>query len=225
MTMESPSQTSLGQPSKDVPGDGTPPVRKPARPSGPLLVWLLVQIGALGIAAGRIPLAARYPETGERLALDLLLGFQVGFSSLLFTWLTRDLNSTVMCIVSCWPMLALAVMLSALPPTALPVTGGFVTLWFATLAIWRMAFRTDSARAIATSIAASWVIGGPVLWYLRGEFNSQSEVFPAPLYGPLTGALAQIQSAGFRAADWMILGLLLIAGGITAALRRNRNAR
>jgi len=183
-------------------------------PTGPLFVWLLVQIGALALAAGRVPLAARYPSTGERYALYLLLGAQVGFAALLFSWLLRDLYAAVLAIASCWPALALAVMLSALKPGALLIAGGFVTLWLAVLTAWRFALRSERWQLIATAVASTWAIGGPVVWYMRAEFNSpmQTSPNPGPFFGPLTGALAQIDGTGGRAGDWVILAGLLALG-------------
>jgi hypothetical protein len=197
-----------------------PTARTRRLPTGPLFVWLLVQVGALALAAGRVPLAARYPSTGERYALEVLLSAQVGFSALMFPWLLRDLSGALLAIASCWPALALAVMLSALKPGTLPLVGGYVTLWLAVLTAWRFALAGEKSQLIGTAIAATWAIGGPVVWYLRAEFNSpmQTAPNPGPFFGPLTGALMQVDgnASGWRASDWLLLAALLAAGALAA---------
>jgi hypothetical protein len=230
VSLSNPSNPSNG-PASDVPTEpaGTP--RRARRlPTVPLFFWLLVQVGALALAAGRVPLAARYPSTGERYALDLLLGAQVGFAALLFPWLLRDLFAAELAIASCWPALALAVMLSAFKPGTLPIVGGYVTLWLAVLTAWRFALPSEKSQLIGSAVAATWAIGGPVVWYMRAEFNSpmQTSPNPGPFFGPLTGALAQVDgnASGGRASDWIVLAVLLVAGVFAAwivnLLRRRR---
>jgi hypothetical protein len=198
----------------------TPQMRR--LPTGPLLFWLMLQVGALAMAAGRIPLAARYPITGERFALDLLMAVQIGFAALLFPWLLRDFAAAVMAIASCWPTLALAVMLSALKPGTLLIAGGFVTLWLACLTAWRFALASEKSQMIGTSIAAIWAIGGPVVWYLRAEFNSpmQGTSNAGPFFGPLTGAFSQIDGSGSRSSDWVLLALVFILGLAFGGIRQ-----
>ena len=197
-------------------------------PTGPLLFWLLIQVGALTLAAGRVPLAARYPIAGERYALDLLLAVQVGFAAMLFPWLLRDLSTAVMAIASCWPALALAVMLSSLKPGTLVIAGGYLTLWLASLTAWRFALANEKSQMIGTAVAATWAIGGPVVWYLRAEFNSpmQSALNPGPFFGPLTGALTQIGASGARLSDWLVLAMLFFLGcAATVMTHRARSRR
>jgi hypothetical protein len=201
-------------PARVVPAGATSRGRR--LPTGPLFFWLLLQVGVLALAAGRVPLAARYSSTGERHALDLLMAAQVGLASLLFPWLLRDISAAVMAIASCWPALALAVMLSALKPAALLIAGGYVTLWLAVLTAWRFALASERSQMIGTAVAATWAIGGPVVWYLRAEFNSpmQSAVSPGPFFGPLTAAVLQIDASasGRRVSDWLLLAGLFILG-------------
>jgi len=135
---------------------------------------------------------------------------------LLFSWLLRDLYAAVLAIASCWPALALAVMLSALKLGTLLIVGGYVTLWLAVLTVWRFALTSEKSQLLGTAVAITWAIGGPVVWYMRAEFNSpmQTSPNPGPFFGPLAGALAQVdgKAPGGRASDWIVLAVLMVLG-------------
>jgi hypothetical protein len=193
-----------------------------------LAVWLSVQLAALALAAGRVPLAARYPAAGERLALDLVLVTQVAVSSLLFPWILRDRTATTFSIALCWPVLALALALSGLPPSHLLGAAGYATLWLAALAAWRVALRSQKAQLVGVSIATAWAVGGPLLWYLRAEFNSGPSELNAPgaWYGPVAGALRQAAPGGADAgpatAFWMVAAGVFVIGVTVAAVKQVR---
>src|SRR5437763_7314657 len=88
-----------------------PPTASPINDSppksitAPLLVWLIVQLLALALAAARVPLSAHFVQPGEALAIEEMLVAQFAASAMLFPFLLRDARCCVAMIVTAAPML------------------------------------------------------------------------------------------------------------------------
>lgn len=213
--VHAPANLSVATPSELAPGTATR--QRHPLPTAPLAVWLAIQLAALALAAARVPLAARYPDTGERLALDVVLVAQIAASSLLFPWILRDWTTATLSIALCWPVLALAVWLSGLPPARLPGAAGYATLWLLSLSAWRAALRSHKSQMIAAAVASAWAVGGPLLWYLRVEFTGSASDWAPPTtwFGPVAGALHQARPA--EPGDFSAAGFWLVPAGVLAA--------
>jgi hypothetical protein len=148
----------------------------PGPATGPLLLWLLVQLAALLLASLRIALAAKYPQPAEALATHMMLAAQVAAASLLFPYLMRDWTTATAVIATAWPFAATASVLSAVPLAATAAGEAYVTVWLVTLALWSAALRTPRSKLYGLAVAAILSIGGAALWYLAREFNPGADV-------------------------------------------------
>jgi hypothetical protein len=189
----------------------------------PLLVWLLVQLAALSIAAARVPLAAQYPAAGERLAVYLVLAAQVVAAAALMPWLLTGWRAAAVVAVSAWPFLALACFLSAVPTGDAVALAGYLSGWILCLVVWGTAARSRRVMMCISAVASTLAAGGPLLAYLRAEFTPLDASAWAVnwQYGPLAGAFAL--AAGRPAAESGWPGLLaLSAAGVGLLWLRHR---
>ena len=183
----------------------------------PLLLWLVIQVLALLGPLLRVPLAAKYPQPAELLAIQLLLVVQVTAAGLLFPILLRSAGAAVCIAATSVPLLVLAGVLSATPAGRLTLAGTYVLAWIAALAAWnrvsgpvgrsvgvaavalltagtlaafylRLEFAADPAAASATALAANWVPASPPLAALHLLSNGPSA--RAWCVPALVGALA-----------------------------------
>jgi hypothetical protein len=179
-------------------------------------VWIAIQLMALGLSASRVALSARYPADGERLSLAVMLVAQTGATALLFPILLKSMRWTFAAILIAWPMGQIASLLADESIAHFVLSEAYVSIWMLTLFIWTRALQALSACLYATAIAALITIGGPVLWYLRGEFVHESSVIDwktAGALGPMMGALSQNFSPRPISA-WGMLAILLLCGAL-----------
>lgn len=189
--------------------------------AGPLLVWLLLQSGALFLAAGRVPLSARYPEAAERLAIDLLVVMQIAASAALLPLLFRSAWLTAAVIASSWPMLTLAAMLSSVTPARAGLAGLYLALWMIALAVWRAALPARRAHFTLTAIALLWSVGGALLRYLDSEFAAPGTSAPARFTdGPILSAFSLVADGKLPVSAWATLATIIIAGAVVIGIRR-----
>jgi hypothetical protein len=164
---------------------GTPPkIDETQIHAAPITAWLLVQIGALTLAALRVPLAAQYPPLGEFQAVGVLLAVQFAALALLFPWLLRNWRTTLVAVAAAWVMLACAAALAAWSFAEILPAAVFLTAWIGVFAILGR-LRSAKLKGILSASTAVYVIGGPLLWYLQAEFESGSLRDPSPAFGPL----------------------------------------
>jgi hypothetical protein len=159
-----------------------------------ILLWLALQLAALGISAARIPFWARAPQAVEQDALVVMLAIQIGVSALIFPHILGTAGSTMLSIGSAWVMGLLASHLSDAFTTALVRSETYVTVWLLSLHLWNRALPSPGAKLIGAAIAGIITIGGPVLWYLGADFERSTGQFAAdsiPNFGPLCGVLSQ----------------------------------
>jgi hypothetical protein len=182
-----------------------------------LPLWLALQLGALGMGAGRVPLSGRFPQPAEGAATVEMLAVQIIASSLLFPGLFKNFSRWALAAASAWPMLRLAALLGGEDVVRVYAAAGYVTVWLATLAVWRWALGTERNQMIGVAAAALWAIGGPVLLYLHGEYGGSNEVWPAgsavwgAMGGPVWGGLARLGGGGtILPADLPLVAILLL---------------
>ena len=150
---------------------------QPAHPAGtsagitaPLLLWLLVQLLALLLAAGRVPLAAQYPQPAETLAAHVVAVVQVTAAALLMPYLMRDAAASVAVVATAWPFMVLAGVLSALPAARVAAAGASVTAWLVALALVNQSL-PSAWQAWGVCLAALLSVGCLTLSYLSAEFQ------------------------------------------------------
>jgi hypothetical protein len=192
-----------------------------------LILWLLVQAAALGLAAARVPLSAHFPQPAERQAMAEMLIAQIAAAAVLFPLLLQDWTAFGLAEAASWPMLDLAALLGGQPPARIAWAAGYVTLWLATLTLWQKILGQSPWQRLAVGLASLWTLGGPVLLYLHGEYASGGRIWPpenspaiwAAAGGPIWAGLARLNGARlFQGADLPLL--LLLACGILLNLLR-----
>jgi hypothetical protein len=197
--------------------------------SAAIVIWLLVQLAALTACAARITFWARSPAAGEQLALAVMLCVQVGTSAVIFPYLLSDRSSTILAIVTGWPLAQLAAYLSDASLTQ--ATGGelYVSAWLLGLAFYSPLLRSESAKLIGAALAGMIAIGGSLVLYLRLEFaaGASAAVQSIAWFGPVEGALSQIWPTGSSAGSivaWAIpAALIAIGAGLNFAIWKRRD--
>ena len=185
--------------------------------AAPLLVWLLIQLLALTLAAARVKLWARFAAAGEIYAFDELIVAQFITSSLLFPFLCRSSRSTLAMILSSVPMIALAGFLSW---SGLERCGWIalnLALWMASLHAWWRVVEGSPFALIAVAIAGSMNIAAPIVAYLSVETRG-GELWRSAACIPLLAALRICHFAGIS--SLLPSGILLATGLIARATKR-----
>jgi hypothetical protein len=178
----------------------------------PLLLWLVLQLAAASLAAGRVPLAAKYPLDGERLAAHVLLSAQCIAGALLFPFLLRDWRTAAQVIASAAPFQVAAGLLSGAEWEALMAAIAVVDAWLVTIAIWSSCLPTPRSRMIGVAAASLLTLGGGLLGYLRMEFSA-SESIPTALHTALPLASTFTALDGQRPwGGWLLISLFSAAG-------------
>jgi hypothetical protein len=170
--------------------DGSPSFTAASHPFIPLLVWLLVQLAALILAALRVPLAAQYPQPAEFQAVRVMLGFQFIWATILLGSLLANWRMAVIAICSAWMFLLLAAVLAGWSLIEVVPSAGFLSLWMVVLATIAYAARSMRWRMIFSAVASTYVLGGALLIYLQSDFGSTSPQATNLIYGPLYIALS-----------------------------------
>ena len=196
--------------------------------TGPLLVWLAVQLVALALAAAGIPLAAKWPRPAEGLAPHVMLAAQISAAALLFPYLLRDWHTTAVTVASAWPLLLIAAVLASAPLDRAALAGIYVTAWLIALMVWRAGLPETAGRSIGVSVAAIVAIGSAALWYLQSEYGSDGSPGPPAALGPVTSSLGLLAAPR---EDWLLWlapagiaacgGALLLVRHVGRARRRN----
>jgi hypothetical protein len=194
-------------------------------PLGPLGLWLLLQLLALGVSAARIPFFAKsFPQPAELLATGVMLVVQIGAAALLFPYLLRDFRAAVMVVAASWPFIILAGFLTGQAERRiLWGTVAYVTAWLLGLAVWRSALRSARAQAAGVAVATLVSIGGPLLWYLRAEYGVQSSAVDwtqASNWGPIMGALSIAATDHLVRDPWFFAGGHLLAAFLAMGISR-----
>lgn len=210
--------------------DAADPSAASNSPSAAILVWLLVQIGALMLAALRIPLWAHAPAGGEFLALAILGTTQILAGALLSPLLLRDWRSAAMTIATVWPMLFLAGFLASASMGSIILVGTYISTWILLLAIWRLPLSSTGHHLALSAIAAAWAAAGPLLIYARTEFPNP----PIPPFsstaraatGPITGLFTILDPVTFHEfGPWLALAPPLAVAITWITMKKLRDAR
>ena len=221
--------------SLDLPGAGEPNASSTLKTSGPLFLWLTLQLGALAIAAFHFPLWAHAPESEDLLALQFLLVVQLGGSALLFPMLMGSWRQTVFTTASSWPMIMLAGMLSGVSLWTIGLAVMFITLWWLALAVinWeigkqfldrrssnRPPLSSTGTELIAAALLSAWTIGGPLIHFCRFEYDAgASDLGPwtKAAFGPVSSVFSAVFDAG--ASSWKSLAIVWLAAILLAGIR------
>ncbi len=195
------------------------------QPSGPLLIWLAIQLLALGIGAARVKLWARAPLPGEQFSIDVMFVMQIVAASLLFPFVTRDLLTTITIASTSLPFIALAGLLSGTSSGRLMLAALYLILWLLGLAMLAQASMQPFARIASSCGLVLLSIGIPILVYLNREFStSRSESWGTPL-SPTLGVLAVLGKLSQSGWSWVSpIGAFSIGFVVKLARQRMRDS-
>jgi hypothetical protein len=211
--------------SERPPVPAAPPPPHPDRsPAAPLFCWLVIQLVALSLAVFRVPLSARFPPPGEQFAIHVLLVTQIIASAMLFPFLLRDARTSAIVILTIAPFMQLASMLSEVPTSRAALAAAYVAAWLTTLALWRGILRTRTAEMLGVACAVALTLGAAIVWYVHAESRA-----PGPIdwsrdgwFGPVLGAIAQVEARSIPLAPWIAPCVLLIVGAVARVIARKR---
>jgi hypothetical protein len=157
----------------DSPGSpSTPQVQPEEKPSiaTARIVWLLIQLAAVALAASGVPLSADFPRPPQSLAVhEMLIAQFVGSAMFLPVLFRGGWRAWLGMILTAGPMLMLSAWLARMPMTPVLLLWVEVAGWVTTLALWREVTprRVDVLAALALLLSA----GGLLVWYLQAEFQ------------------------------------------------------
>jgi len=209
-------------------------------------VWLALQVGALALSAGRVPLSARYPVPEELLAMHVMMCVQMIAGAVLFPalfgWgreagtcgapgtrpfggLGRSLGVAVLIIVAAPVMMELAGVLGARGEISV-VECLYPMGWLIGLAGWGFALRGRRGQLYGVAVATMWAVGGAVLAYLWREFGDPTQPFDwnvSVMSGPLMWGLAILEGAKQAGTIWAGVGIHLVVAAVAVFWRVRRD--
>jgi hypothetical protein len=191
-----------------------------------LILWLVVQLGAIWLASARVPLWARLPQAAELWAIHYLVVAQVAASALTFPWLMKSWASTVAVIATAWPFVFLAGLLSPLPVQTVVLVAVYLSIWLLALRILRSPLSSTRQQFTRVAAAALWAFGGPILIFLHLEYAPDPQMLMGPkraALGPMMGALWLLE--GKTRIAFVIAAIAAVASITAAAICRLRNGR
>jgi len=189
----------------------------------PLLIWLMVQLLALLLAAARVPLSANFVQPGEALAVHEMLVAQFAAAAMLFPILLRDARHCLAMMLTAAPMLQLAAVLAPTPTGRVIGAWTSVALWLAALCAWRAAL-APRFHLVAVACANLITVGGLILWYLAREFAGGES--PIARITPLVATLQFIAGTSSISLPLISTAILAVAGGIAFFIAyRRKSAR
>ena len=189
----------------------------PASPLAiPLVVWLLIQLAAIALAASGVQLSASFPRPPQSLAVPEMVVAQFVGAAIFLPVLFRGWQSWLAMVLTAGPMLLVASRIAPLPMTRVLLLWAEVAAWLTALAIWRAAMprRTDVIAAAAVLLS----VGGLVFWYLRAEFQPARDLGPLGML-PLVSSLRRLHDSGGSDPPLPSTLVLAVAGLIIIAAK------
>lgn len=187
----------------------------------PLFVWLVIQLIALALAAGRVSLSAHFAQPAETLALQEMVIVQFAASVMLMPLLLRDARAWLTLSLIAAPMLLIAGSLATASTGRIAMTWAWLVTWLATLALWRRALPARR-QLTAVAIANLLTLGGLLLAYLESDFGSDSAL-RLSRFSPLCGVLQFVREGEFSLPPLLTTAVLLACGAFCQLLIRRRS--
>lgn len=200
-----------------------------------LLLWLLVQLLPLTLAAVNVPLSARYPQPARQFSVELMVAVQVGASSLLFPIIARGTARTIATVGSAGVMLLLAWFLTRLPYAAdesIRVLHAWlwVGVWIAGLGqllpVSPVPQNTEfsTGQAFVMAAVSLVTIGGSMLAYVASEYGSIDLMRWRDVL-PIHAAMEVARSGRATWQHYLLPGVLILFAGAIRMSRRFISAR
>jgi hypothetical protein len=187
--------------------------------NAPIAVWIVVQLAAIGAAAGRWKFWATAgvgsAPSVELLALDTLVVVQLLVSTLIYPILLDSWTKLAWSAATVIAFDAIAWVMTDVAPLAAFWAGAFAVAWVIGLALWRSAVRGAFATMLVRLVLALVVLGWPIVMYLHGEFggNSSGSFAGVGGGGPIVIGVEQLSTAVLARQTWVAALALVGTGG------------
>ena len=188
----------------------------PTRSARLIAFWVIAQLAALGLAAGRVSLSARFFQPAERMAVEEMLVAQLLVAALTFPRLLQSGFIACVIMITAIPMLLLANSLSRYPLAALWPVMLYVELCLMAMAVWARLLQKLRSQLIGIAVSGAFTVFLTVLWYLSREYRPESRDWMQYL-SPIVAALRVLDQSG---PIWAFASLpaIFLAAGVVARL-------
>jgi hypothetical protein len=176
--------------------------------AGSQFVWGALQVGAIALAACRIPLAAQYPIIAEFHACQLLAVVQLPLAAMLMPTLVRNWRSTIAAAALAGVLQFVAGSLTNASLSDSSPLAAYVVIWVGALHVLCLSAKNFKSLLALAGGLATFVGGAPILIYLGSDISGRSSA--RFLGGPLLLILRSWPSVAIGA--WIWLGIILVAG-------------
>jgi hypothetical protein len=203
-----------------------PPASTPTKSqsiTGPLALWLSIQLLALSLASSRLPLSAHYPQPPEALAFQLMAIVQTIGLAMLLPVLLRSHTHALAIALTAGPMLQLAGVLAQAPFARVLLVWVNITVFLAALVLCgRQSQR--GGRMWIVAIANLLTLGGVIVAYLDAEFSALASI-DAIWFSPTVAAMSLARSDAVYLKQWVIVVAMCVAGAVTSWVKRHPAAK
>jgi hypothetical protein len=197
----------------------------------PLIVWLLIQLAAIALAASGVALSANFPRPPQSLAVHEMLVVQFVGSAMFLPVLFRGGWRSWLAIVACaGPMLALAAALARMPIARVPVLWVHVAAWVTMLALWSAVAKGRAISSIVAALAMLLSAGGLLVWYLQAEFQGGRDLWflhflpLPPVLRSLSSSSTPLSALPLLSTAAASIGALVILAAKTSVRRADGHA-
>jgi hypothetical protein len=155
-----------------------------------ILIWIVLHLLALALAAARVPLWAHHPLPRESLATVEVAAVQIISTALLCPVLLPNFPTSCAIVALSLPFVHLAGILAGESEIKLLAVSSLVLLWIGGVALLMGALRTPRAQAVAVALISAMCLGTPLLCYLHNEATPERTALPVGVTAPLTWIIA-----------------------------------
>ncbi len=189
---------------------------------GGVLLWVVPQAAAIGLAAANVPLWAHHPWPRTSLAVDELVVVQMVTAALLFPLVFKTLWTTVACLAVTLPFDAAAQLLAVAPPVPTATAAAWVAVWCIGLHFWAVAY--EKSHLSSWMIVAVVIAAFPTLLIYAGLEAADTTEWVSAVPNPLAGVVASAAGGGTWRGSWAAVPLPLAAAGwwVERAVHRSR---
>jgi hypothetical protein len=191
-----------------------------------ILIWILIQLIALGLGAMGIPLWPNHPVPRESLSIQEMTIIQIAVVAMVFPLVLANFWTAVAVIAMVWPFQQFAGLLSNTPQKYLILSGSYVSLWMSGLWLLGGMIRSTANQLAVICVAQCIAIGGVILWYLHLE-SSRGNAGKSEMFGPVLGVISIVNGTKISWIGWTEAAIPLLLGvgcGVFRQSRQRRNA-
>jgi hypothetical protein len=151
-----------------------------------------------------------------------MIVIQISSTAMLFPILLPNFSTTAAIVFLTWPFLHLAGLLSPTPETNLLLACLYVSLWITGLRSCVPILHPPRGLPLSICLTQLFTLGTAILWYLKLESSPSA---PPQAFGPLIGAVQQINTSKPLWIAWLEAALPLLIGSLLQIRQRTLRGR